>query len=123
METFSRIADNAAEKLLDDERLRSNFTDDEAKIVLDWAIAWLQAQVSAARDEIQAQQVAQKEFARLKQAVIQMNQLAAQPGALRLADAIRTFEAPLQAQSFDRLQVFKLLTVLTSAIWQMRANT
>jgi len=123
MALFENVIQRAAEKLYEDERLRSNLTDSEAKVVLDWATGWINERVSAARDEASAKQIAQGELGRVRQTVSAMNALAAKPGTLRLADAIATLDAALSAkQAYTREEVFALITALTSAAWKLRAG-
>jgi hypothetical protein len=123
MAQFDKIAQSAAESLYEDERLRSNMTDGEAKVVLDWALGWISSQVNAGRDEASAKQIAQSELARVRQTVNAINALAKQPGPLRLSDAIAALDASLPSnRAFSREEIFSLLTVLTSATWQMRAG-
>ena len=112
----------AVESLYDDESLRSNMSDSESKIVLKWAASWIGSQLRSAADNAQASAVMQSELARVKGALKSFNALAARGGELRLADAISEFESPLHAQSFQRDEIFKLLTVLTTAVWEMRAE-
>lgn len=123
MAQFDKIAQSAAESLYEDERLRSNMTDGEAKVVLDWALGWISSQVNAGRDEASAKQIAQSELARVRQTVNAINALAKQPSPLRLSDAIAALDASLPSnRAFSREEIFSLLTVLTSATWQMRAG-
>ena len=63
----------AAERLLEDEALRSNLTDDEAKMLIHWAIEWLESHVDPARDQATARQAAQAEMERLRPALQEIN--------------------------------------------------
>ena len=120
MPQFDGIIQNAVEKLYEDERLRSNLTDDEARVVLDWATGWIADQVRAARDENAASQVAQGELTRVRQAAAALNALAEKPGTLRLADAIAALEPIVQTrQAMPRERVLKLATELASAMWTL----
>lgn len=122
MEPFAQTIQRTAERLYEDEKLRANLQDDEAKIVLGWAEDWLAAKISAAGDENQAKQIAQDEWTRVRQAVTTINTLAAKPGALKLSDMVATFEPPMQAMSASsRAQMFQMLTGVISALW--RAQT
>jgi hypothetical protein len=122
MGQFDKIVQSASESLLDDERLRSNLTDSEAKTVLDWALTWLETQINAARDEVSAKQIAQNELARLHQTLSVINALAKKPGPPRLSDAVAAIDASLKgSKAFTREEIFTLLTALTSAAWKMRA--
>ena len=124
MPQFDGIIQNAVEKLYEDERLRSNLIDSEAKVVLDWASGWVADRVRAARDETAAKQIVQGELARVRQAATALNALAKKPGALRLADAVAALEPSMQAQgAMSREQVLKLATELASAMWTLRAHS
>ncbi|MDE3088411.1 MAG: hypothetical protein KGJ80_03350 [Chloroflexota bacterium] len=123
MPPFDKIVQNAVEKLYEDERLRSNLTDSEAKIVLDWATTWITDQVNAARDEASASQVAQNEFARVRQTAAALNALAAGNATPRLADVIAALEQSIQPQqTLTREQVLSLATTLASALWAPRVR-
>ncbi len=126
MAQFDKIIQSAVEKIYEDERLRSNLTDSEAKVVLDWASGWVADQVNAAHDETAAKQIVQGELARVRQTATALNALAKKPGALRLADAVAALEPSVQAQAaMSREQVLKLATDLASAMWKLgvRAET
>ena len=73
MGKYKDIVQSAAEQLLEDEELRSNLTDDEANIMINWAIKWLQGQVDQAQGEAAASQAAQAELARLRPALQDIN--------------------------------------------------
>ena len=66
MSKYDNIVQGAAEKILEDERLRSSLSDDEANLLVDWAIGWLDERVSAAPDDATARQIARAEMARLR---------------------------------------------------------
>lgn len=132
MNKFDQIIQRTTEKLYEDERLRSHLSDDEAKVVLGWAENWIQSQVSSAKDETVAAQIAQSEFARVKQTVSAMNDLAVKEGMLNLAQAVAALNlAPAVAalepqiktqQAMSRQDVFKLLTQLVGKKWQMQGK-
>ncbi len=124
MAQFDKIIQNAAEKLYEDERLRSNLTDSEAKIVLDWAAGWITQQVNAARDEAGATQVAQNELARVRQTTTALNALAAKDATPRLADAIAAIDAggAQTSATLTREQVLSLATTLATSLWTMRVR-
>ncbi len=75
------ILQGVAEQLMEDERLRSNLDDDEAKIILDWAIAWLGAQITPAADAPTAAQIAGAELARVRDALKAVNASAKESSA------------------------------------------
>ncbi len=123
MPPFDKGVQNATEKLYEDERLRSNLTDREAKIVLDWAERWVTEQVSAARDETAAKQIALNELTRVRQTATALNALAAQDATPRLADALAAIAPGAQASTtMTREEVLALATTLASALWKLRAG-
>jgi hypothetical protein len=73
MSKFESVVQGAVEKLLTDERLRGNLSDDEVNIFINWAVEWLDGRVAQAPDEASARQVAQAEIARLRPAMQQIN--------------------------------------------------
>ena len=73
MSKFESIVQSAAERLLEDEVLRSNLTDDEANVLINWAIEWLEGHVATSRDEAAARQAAQAEIGRLRPALREIN--------------------------------------------------
>jgi len=70
---YKKIVQGVAERLMEDERLRANLSDDEANLVINWAVGWLESQVAQASDEASARQVAQAEAARLRPAMLKIN--------------------------------------------------
>jgi len=121
MQKYEQAVRSAAESLYGDERLRSNLTDSEAKIVLDWAVSWVAGQVSAARDEPGAKQIAQNELARVRQIASSLNALAAKDATPRLDEvmAVISSSAPASA-ALTREQVLSLATLFTTALWRIR---
>jgi hypothetical protein len=89
MGVYDQVIQRAAEKLMEDERLRSNLTDDEANLLLNWAIEWVKRRVSAAPDEATACQTAQAEIARLRPAMAKINDLLAGDKTPSLVNAIQ----------------------------------
>ena len=120
---FEKIIQRVTEPLYEDEQLRSNLTDDEAKVVLDWATQWIQEQVGPAKDEASAKQIAQRALVRVRPVISAINALAAQPGELRLSDAVAVLEPVLAGnQKLSRPQVFGLLTILAGATWRVQSE-
>lgn len=66
---FEKIIQHANEQVYDDERQRSDLTDDEARPVLDWAAQWIRREVSAAVDEAAAQDLAQRALGRVRSVI------------------------------------------------------
>jgi hypothetical protein len=121
---FDKITQNAAENLYGDERLRANLADDEAKIVLDWALGRISAQVNTAHDEAAAKLAAQKELARVRPIVAAINALGKKPGTPRLADAVAAIEPSLAASKpLSRAETMALLTAIADKMWQVRPSS
>ena len=121
---FDKILQSISEQLYGDEKLRSNLTDDEASKVLDWSAHWIEEQVGSAKDEPSAKQIAQRTLAQVRPVISAINALAAQPGELRLSDAVAALEPALKTgQKISRAQVFELLTVLVSAMWRAQSES
>jgi hypothetical protein len=120
---FDKIVRRVTEPLYEDEKLRSNLTDDEARVVLGWAAQWIEMQVISAKGEPSAEQTAQRALARVQPVISAINALAAQPGELRLADAVVALEPFLEGnQKLSRSQVFELLTNFASAAWRVQSE-
>lgn len=118
MEAFEKVIQKTTERLYEDERLRSNLSDDEAQVVLGWAEEWVAAKITRADDENGARQIAQSELNRVRQAVSTMNTLAENPGALRLSEMLAAFEPQMRVQSIlPRVLVFKILTRFITTMW------
>jgi hypothetical protein len=73
MSAYEKVVQGAAERLLEDEGLRSNLTDDEANILTNWAIEWLEGRVGKASNQAMARQAAQAEMERLRPALQEIN--------------------------------------------------
>ena len=123
MGKFDKVIESVSECLYGDERLRSNLTDGEAKIVLTWTENWIRERVNTARDEAMAKQIAQNELARACQVLQSINALAKKPGVPRLPDAVGALDAALKGgKPLTREETFGALTALTGAVWKMRAG-
>ena len=120
---FEKIIQRVAEPLYEDERLRSNLADDEAKVVLDWAVHWIEEQMVPAKDESSAKQLAQRALERVRPVISAIDAFAAHPGELRLSDAVAALESLLVGnQKLSRPQVFGLLTILAGATWRVQSK-
>ncbi len=116
----SGIAERASSSLYEDERLRSNLTDEQADIVLKWADDWLSSRIAEAPDEAAAQQIAQTEGKRARTALAAINALA-ENEAFTLAQAVAALEPILTGgRPFSREEVLILLTGLAGAAWDAR---
>ena len=123
MQKYEQPIQRAAESLYGDERLRSNLTDSEAKIILDWAVSWVAGQVSAASDETSAKQIAQTELARVRQISSALNGLAAKNAIPRLEDAIAAINTSTPTSApLTREQVLSLATLFATAMWKIRGH-
>ncbi len=123
MAPYDKIVEGVAENLTGDERLRSNLTDDEAKIVLDWALGRIRSRVEDAHDETNARQLVQNELARVRPVLQAINSFAKKPGTPRLADAVTAVESSLSAgKPLTRAETFGLLTGIVDTIWLLRSQ-
>ena len=118
-----QIAQCALDELYNDERLRSHLADDETPIVFDWAKYWIEEKVLAAQDAPSAELIAQSELIRIRPVISTLNAMAKQSGNLGLAQAVTELEPLLNSDpGMPRLQLFKLLTTLTSATWKIQSQ-
>ena len=121
MNKYENIVQGAVERLLEDERLRSSLSDDEANLLVNWAIRWLEQRVSTARDEVAARQIVQTEIARLRPCMSKVNDLLADDRAPTLAHAAKAFglSAPNAAASgiLDRKALIQALTTGLAQEW------
>ncbi len=116
-----RAVESASEALYEDERLRSNLTDREANIILEWATAWLEEKAAAAKDEASAQRIVQAERPRLRAALLALNDLAQDAEEGSLAAAVVALEPILTGGNpFNRDELLSLMTMLLSAAWRLR---
>lgn len=123
MGAFDRVVQGVAESLYGDERLRSNLTDDEAKVVLDWALARVSERVATAKDESSARKAAQDALARVRPVIAALSDLGKKSGPMRLSDAVTAIEPVLQAgQPFSRAEILTLATTLAQAAMQLRGS-
>jgi hypothetical protein len=122
MGEYDSIIQSAAEKLLEDERLRGNLTDDEANLLINWAVGWLEGRVASTRDEAAARTAAQAEVARLRPAMQKINGLLADDKSPTMPEAARTLGVPAPppaAQDVpDRQAVIRALTDQLSETWR-----
>jgi hypothetical protein len=124
MAQFDHLVQRATESLYGDERLRSNLTDQQAKVVLGWAAGWIGRQVAALSNEAAAIRAAESELDRVRRVVSALNALAAGDAAAHLEKAIRAI-AP-DANSGSALtpeQVLQLATQDSNAISKKRGDT
>ncbi len=123
MGQIDQVIESASEKLLEDERLRSNMTDRESKMVMDWALGWMETKINAARDETGAKRVAQRELSRVRGMLSVINGLAKQSAVPVLSDSVHALEPALKrGRDFTREEVFYLLIALANAAWRARTD-
>ncbi len=121
MASFDKVVSSAAENLLGDERLRSNLTDDVAKVAMDWALARVQGQANSARDEATAKQNVQGELTRVRPILIAVNQVFAKQAAPNVADVVAALKPLLQTnKAFALPEVIRLASALASAAAPIR---
>jgi hypothetical protein len=121
MGKHEQVVQSAAEKLLEDERLRGNLTDDEANLLINWAVERLESRVARAQDETTARAMAQAEVARLRPAMSKINALLAADKAPTTADVaqalgLRASRATAQGR-LDRKSLIQTLTSQLSEEW------
>ena len=115
---YKSVVQGAADRLLEDEALRSNLTDDEAKMLIHWAIEWLESRVDPARDQATARRAAQAEMGRLRPALQEINRRLAAgetPEAGVMSD-LASAEAALGA-SRDRTTLIRSLIAQKVEAW------
>lgn len=136
-----RLERQAAERLMEDERLRADFTDEQAQTLLDWGLAQLSAQVAAVDPASgQAQQAVDGIAGRIRQAMARINTLVTErptnrgrAGSQKLAAQLRELVAPAElgpqverlAQEGPRLspdQFLVRLIGLVSQAWDPPAS-
>ena len=117
MGKYERVVQSAAEKLLEDERLRGNLTDDEANLLVNWAVERLESRVDRAQDETTARATAQAEVARLRPAMSKINALLAADKTPTTADVAQALGLRAsRATALGRLDRKSLIQTLTSQL-------
>ena len=123
MGAHDKVIQGAAERLMEDERLRTNLTDEEAKQLMDWALAWLEARVFKAPNEAMARQIAQTEMTRLQPAMSTINDLLGGGKMPALTNAIRALGLPstkTATNPLDRKGLIRALTTQLAESWRKR---
>jgi len=121
MGVHDKIIQGAAERLMEDERLRTNLADDEAKQLMDWALAWLEARVFKASNEAMARQIAQTEMTRLRPAMSKINDLLGEGKMPALTNAVRALGLPSTKTAttpLDRRGLIRALTTQLAESWR-----
>ncbi|MCL5950218.1 MAG: hypothetical protein M1132_00610 [Chloroflexi bacterium] len=115
MPSFDQVISTACERLLEDERLRSNLTDAEANVVLNWAMDWLERSIRQARDEAEARRIAERDAPRVREAVLAINDRASGWGARGLTKASKAVEPLLgKERAPTRAEIDFVLTATSS---------
>ncbi len=121
MGKYDKLVQSAAEKLIEDERLRSNLTDEEANLLVDWAIRWLEDRLARVRDEATARQIAQAEVTRLRPAMYKINDSLAGGKMPTLSAAIQALGLPRSRTAtnpLDRMGLIRALTTRLAEAWR-----
>jgi hypothetical protein len=122
MSTFENIVQGAAEKLMEDERLRANLTDDEANVLINWAIEWLEGHMAKASNEAAARQAVQAEVNRLRPAMQKINDLLVGDQVPVWSAAIKALGlSPAQTaagKALDRIALIRSLTEQLTQAWR-----
>jgi hypothetical protein len=124
MGRYDGVVESAVEKILEDERLRGNLTDDEANLLVNWAVGWLENCVAGARDETAARAAALAEVARLRPAMSKINALleaGKTPTAADVAQALGLPASRATSQALlDRKALIQTLTTQLTKEWGKR---
>ena len=122
MSKFESVAQGAAERLLEDEGLRSNLTDDEANILINWGIEWLEGRVAQASSEAVARQTTQEETARLRPAMQQINDMlkSRPPAPSGIASFFRSLFAAGSNSPDDRKELIRSLIAQNVEAWSKK---
>ena len=121
MGAYNKAVQSVAEKLMEDERLRTNLADDEAKLLIDWALAWVEGRVFKAPNEATARQLAQAELARLRPAMSKINDILGGGKMPALTNAVRALGLPstkTATNPLDRQGLIRALTTQLAKSWR-----
>jgi hypothetical protein len=124
MDRYDGVVEGAAGKILEDERLRGNLTDDEANLLVNWAVGWLESRVAGARDEAAARASALAEVARLRPAMSKINALLVTGKTPTAADVALALGLPASRATsqalLDRKALIQTLTAQLTEEWSKR---
>jgi hypothetical protein len=121
MGVHNKVVQSVAEKLMEDERLRTNLADDEAKLLIDWALAWVEGRVFKAPNEATARQLAQAELVRLRPAMSKINDILDGGKTPALTDAVQALGLPATKTAtnpLDRKGLIRALTTQLAELWR-----
>ena len=118
---YANVVQSAVEKLLEDERARASLVDDEANLLVNWAVGWLEERVANAPDEQAARQIAQAEMARLRPSLYKINDLLAKDKTPPLSSAAVALGLPatgaVAGGALDRKALIQTLTSNLAHEW------
>jgi len=122
MRSREEILRLAVESLMEDERLRSNLTDYEAEVVMNWANNWLERKILSAPEE-KVEEVARKEKERVRNLLISLNNMLLYSRSPTLSMAVGLVEKHLnEGVPFSTKEILELVTELAGIIWERRAG-
>jgi hypothetical protein len=121
LSSFENKIELSLEQLLEDERLRSNLLDAEAKLLFDWATARLTGSVSALEDEAAALEALRTETRRVRQTLRTINDLLDDDRLPTPPESLAALNLPTTAGPDlllpDRLTFIQWLLPQVSAAW------
>jgi len=122
MRSREEILRLAVESLMEDERLRSNLTDYEAEVVMNWANNWLERKILSAPEE-KVEEVARKEKERVRNLLISLNNMLLYSRSPTLSMAVGLVEKHLnEGVPLSTKEILELVTELAGIIWERRAG-
>ncbi len=122
MRSREEILRLAVESLMEDERLRSNLTDYEAEVVMNWANNWLERKILSVPEE-KVEEVARKEKERVRNLLISLNNMLLYSRSPTLSMAVGLVEKHLnEGVPFSTKEILELVTELAGIIWERRAG-
>jgi len=108
------------ESIMEDERLRSNFTDHEAQVVLGWATRWLEKKILEAPEE-EVEEIATREKEKVKNLISSLNNMLLYTRLPTMALAMGLVEKHLtQGVPFSTREILEWITTLAELIWEKR---
>ncbi len=108
------------ESIMEDERLRSNFTDHEAQVVLGWATHWLEKKILEAPEE-EVEEIATREKEKVKNLISSLNNMLLYTRLPTMALAMGLVEKHLtQGVPFSTREILEWITTLAELIWEKR---
>lgn len=122
MSSREEILRKTIESIVEDERLRSNFTDHEAQVILGWATHWLEKKILEAPEE-EAEEVARWEKERVKNLISSLNNMLLYTRSPTMALAMGLVEKHLAGgMPFSTREILEWITALAELIWEKRRS-